>query len=403
VVPQPDKRLAVVAAGAGDRCDPAEPVAQPARYAPVLEDAPLTMAGTTGRVRRGATQSPRDDDRRWESFDASGPASSAIHWEDRHVVPAISLHEKGTGRTWHPRRELLGSDAFRAEFVAEVDAAGRANLRFGDDTFGMRPAADSEFRASYRVGNGPTGNVGAGALHHIVIDDGRVTAVRNPMPARGGVAPETIEHVRRIAPAAFRVNQRAVTPDDYAEVAGRQRQVQRAQATERWTGSWHTIFLSIDRTGGLPVDDAFEGELRDHLERYRMAGHDVEIDGPRFVWLELELRVCVLPAYYRGDVRRELLEVFGAGAQADGRLGIFHPDNFTFGQSVYLSRIYAAAQAVPGVRMVEALVFRRLGEQKSPAIDTGELTIDRLEVARLDNDPNFPDRGVIRLEMEGGQ
>ena len=37
----------------------------------------------------------------------------------------------------------------------------------------------------------------------------------------------------------------------------------------------------------------------------------------------------------------------------DGRRGLFHPDNFTFGQPVYLSRLYAAAHAVDGVDSVE--------------------------------------------------
>jgi hypothetical protein len=27
----------------------------------------------------------------------------------------------------------------------------------------------------------------------------------------------------------------------------------------------------------------------------------------------------------------------------------------------------------------------------------------RLEIARLDNDPNFSDRGTLRLELEGGR
>jgi hypothetical protein len=29
--------------------------------------------------------------------------------------------------------------------------------------------------------------------------------------------------------------------------------------------------------------------------------------------------------------------------------------------------------------------------------------LHRLEIARLDNDPNFPENGVLRLIMEGGK
>jgi len=31
------------------------------------------------------------------------------------------------------------------------------------------------------------------------------------------------------------------------------------------------------------------------------------------------------------------------------------------------------------------------------------MPLDRLEIARLDNDPNFPERGVLRLRLGGGK
>jgi len=37
------------------------------------------------------------------------------------------------------------------------------------------------------------------------------------------------------------------------------------------------------------------------------------------------------------------------------------------------------------------------------ALDDGFLKVGRLEIARLDNDPNFAERGVLRLTMEGGR
>jgi hypothetical protein len=179
--------------------------------------------------------------------------------------------------------------------------------------------------------------------------------------------------------------------------------VQRAAATARWTGSWSTVFLTVDRLGGLEVDENFEEEMRLYLERFRMAGHDVEIDGPRFVFLEVEMRVCVEPEYFRGDVKSVLLDVFSDRTYPDGRRGVFHPDNFTFGQPVYLSPLYAAAQAVEGVASVEITRLQRLRSESRQALDEGFLPVGPLEVARLDNDPNFPERGVFRLIVEGGK
>ena len=58
---------------------------------------------------------------------------------------------------------------------------------------------------------------------------------------------------------------------------------------------------------------------------------------------------------------RRLLEVFSNRVLPDGRRGVFHPDNFTFGQTVYLSPLYAAAQAVAGVDSVVITKFQRQG------------------------------------------
>jgi hypothetical protein len=180
-------------------------------------------------------------------------------------------------------------------------------------------------------------------------------------------------------------------------------QVQRAAATLRWAASWYTVFLTVDRIGGRAVDDTFEDELRQHLEPYRMAGHDLEIDGPRYVPLEIEMLVCVMPNYFRSDVLANLRSVFGSGTLADGSPGFFHPDNFSFGQGVYLSQLFAAAQKIAGVRHVDIIKFQRTSRPSQAALDEGVLEIGRLEIARLDNDPNFPDRGVLTFTMKGGR
>ena len=45
-----------------------------------------------------------------------------------------------------------------------------------------------------------------------------------------------------------------------------------------------------------------------------MAGHDLEIDTPQYVPLEIEIFVCVKPDYFRSDVEAALLDVFTSGA-----------------------------------------------------------------------------------------
>ncbi|MFI0408212.1 putative baseplate assembly protein [Actinomadura sp. 3N508] len=313
------------------------------------------------------------------------PAGRVTAAAPRRADPRIELTDGIV--TWHPRWDLLTGDAAAAVFAVESEHDGSTYLRFN------RPAPGTAFTARYRTGNGVSGNVGANALAHIATTPG-VQSVTNPMPAAGGHEPETADEVRRDAPNAYLVQERAVTPADWEDVATRHPGVQRATATWRWTGSWHTVFLTVDRVGGADVDAEFERELRAGLERYRLAGYDLEVDGARYVPLEVGLHVCVAEGHLRSAVRRELLEVLTA---------LFHPDRLTFAQPVFLSPIYAAAQAVAGVTSVDARVFRRRHSPEVSGLASGVLRMGRLEIARLDNDPNFPERGRLTLTLGGGR
>src|SRR5262249_6221414 len=185
--------------------------------------------------------------------DASAPAAGALAVDPALALPAIAL--TGDAAAWTPRYDLLASDRFAAEFVVETETDLPPELRFGDDVHGRRPAPGVELTAVYRVGTGAGGNVGREVLTRV--DGLPGVTVRNPLPASGGADSESLEHVRVTAPSAFRTQERAVTAADYAAVAERHPEVQRASAELRWTGSWYTVAVSVDRLGGAPVDDAF--------------------------------------------------------------------------------------------------------------------------------------------------
>lgn len=385
----------------GTPCDREPPVPIPPRFRPLLAEAPVTHRGSVLRTRmeNGVKRTER------VPFDDTAPAVAAMTWRVGDTLPAVRLtSQTGTSTaTWEARRDLLNSRPGDPHFVVETEDDGTARLRFGDDTHGMRPDAGTAFAATYRVGNGTGGNVGADSIAHAVTTEGRIVTVTNPLPATGGRAPETAAEVRRRVPQAFRTQERAVTPADYAEVTGRLPDVQRAAAGLRWTGSWHTVFVTVDRAGGAEVDDTYAATVTEHLERYRMAGHDVRVRAPVFVSLEIDLLVCVNCCHFAADVRAGLAETLGSARRRDGLRGLFHPDNFSFGQTVYLSPLYAAAREVPGVDSVQVTLFRRQGQADPKPLADGYMTLGALEIARLANDPNFPEHGVLRLDLRGGK
>jgi hypothetical protein len=146
--------------------------------------------------------------------------------------------------------------------------------------------------------------------------------------------------------------------------------------------------------GRTSLDPLFEAGVRAGLERSRLAGYDLRVRAPRFVPLELALDVCVARGHFRADVGQ---------AAADALRALFDAANFTFGQSVYLSRIYAAVERVEGVDSAVVSRFRRFGRTDNGELETGVLPLARWEIAQLDDDPSFPEHGTLVVRTLGGK
>ena len=436
-------------------CGPAETVTVTGLFRPVMKMKPLTFS---------------------EPLPPCGCASALTVQNPGRALPAVSLHGTVTtpqGETvtaWHPKPDLLESGPDDADLVVEMDNDGYSHLRFGDGSLGRMPEAGTTFQATYRVGNGPGGNVGAETISYLVFRETKEAGdlkPRNPLPATGGTAPETMAEVKLLAPDAFRdVLERAITGDDYASLAADNarrlkerpsfltaspdradahsplasrgsdsrtmvegkpapaplpwpqvrlppfRRLQGANGTLRWTGSWYEALVAVDPQGSEEADPELLADITAYLEPYRRMGHELEVKLARYVPLDLVLTVCVLPHYLRGHVEAALLDIFSNRILPDGRLGFFHPDNLTFGGGIYVSRIVAAAQAVQGVENMQVTRLGRL-DIAEPLLGAeaarhdlpshGVLALAPFEIAQLANDPNIPENGRLTLDMRGGR
>jgi hypothetical protein len=383
----------------------------PGRFRPRLSKAPLTFSQTLVTGAPAASLIDQDPRQALPWIRLLGPADPPIRTDD--VIarpdpgdPQINLYFQ----RWSARRDLLASQGQDPHFAVEVDDDGRAYLRFGDGELGMPPEAGAAFEATYRVGNGPGGNVGAETIVHLVLRRTKLSGVslrpRNPLPATGGQPPEPVAEVKLFAPGTFRAAlQRAITADDYAQIVMREfgAQVQRAAASLRWNGSRYVVWVAIDQRGSEERDQQLLDAIAQRLERYRRIGHDLVVEQARYVPLDVALKIVVRPHYLRGHVEAALLDRLSNRLLPDGSSGFFNPDNLTFGDGIYLSTLVAAAQAVTGVEAVEVLRLERRFDGPNGEIESGLLPLGPLEVARLDNDPSYPENGRLILTMEGGR
>jgi hypothetical protein len=244
-----------------------------------------------------------------------------------------------------------------------------------------------------------------------------------------------VSEVKLLAPYSFRsVLERAITPDDYAAIAQdnqRRREartqlaaldpsvcassfqkLQRAKGALRWTGSWYTVLVALDPAGSEDADSELVNEVTDFLAPFRRMGYDLLVAPAQYVPLSVGVRVCVLPSYLQAHVESAVLDLLSNRVLPNGQLGFFHPDNLSFGDGILLSKLVAIVQAVPGVQDVTVTELERFEASEPPAgtDEPGEelpagsvLQMGPLEIARLDNDPDFPENGRLVLEMRGGR
>jgi predicted phage baseplate assembly protein len=251
---------------------------------------------------------------------------------------------------WTSRRDLLLSDRFSRDFVAEIDNNGLAHLRFGDGEYGRRPAPGTGLRVSYRVGLGSGGNVSAGAIAHVVTRDKGITGVRNPLAATGGLDPETASRIRIDAPQAFRTQRRCVTEQDYIDRALLYTEVGSAVASRTWSPSTSlaTVTIHIARTDRNPVSLRYCERVRASLLPFAMIGDLLVVRPPDMLPMSLVVSVTTLPGYSFTIVKNQVYAAIDAEMSKT---------SYEFGQLAQSSRWLAIAAAVPGVDQVQVEVL----------------------------------------------
>ncbi|HEX5732123.1 MAG TPA: hypothetical protein VF131_04730 [Blastocatellia bacterium] len=342
-------------------------------------------------------------------------------------VNATSLLPLQPPRIWEWQRSLLDSRNFEDHFaldhgtwrriigfqrigevIEHLDYASGSGftIRFGDGEFGKIPGDGTVFQVRYRTGPGTRANLPADTIIHLTNPaneaeadlTGVLVAATNPLAVTSGVDSESAEAIKQLAPEAFRaITFRAVRPEDYAEIAERLPFVQRAGARFRWTGSWLSTFVTADPLGSFQLSPEQRTELTNLMDCVRQAGREVFVRNPRFVNIDLEIRICVEPFAYAGQVKGRVIETLLGRKGVRATKGFFHQDNFTFGTPLRRAALEAVIQDVPGVRGVEQMRIRARGITDWRAFDELTFPVRHDQIIRLANDPRFPERGSLRI------
>ena len=313
--------------------------------------------------------------------------------------------DEGTWRRITSYRRVDETGAVQ-EFDHFDYASGKGStVRFGNGEFGAAPSRGTQFRAIYRLGNGPRDNLAAGTEFQTIgfANATNITKITNPFGITDAVDPETPEHVQHSAPYAFRSERfNAVLEEDYAKAIEKLDWVERAGAKFRWTGSWATLFATPDPKSSYIITETEHTDLEHQLDRYRLAGREAYGMNPRYADLNLDICICVEPRAFRGDVEARVLDALFGHTGLRPTSGFFSSDNWKFGQALERPKLEAAIQAVPGVRAVERICFARNGWFTIKPFTDPTYFVGVDEIVRVSNDRNHPEQGLVTLNMEGG-
>lgn len=262
-------------------------------------------------------------------------------------------------------------------------------VRLADGTltrYGATPGQGATVRIrSYRTGGGRRGNVARGAIQFLRSSIPFVARIENRWPAAGGVDGETLEEAKVRGPLQLRTRNRAVTAEDYEQLA---REAAPEVARVRCVPAGGTAVspgeggsngsappVPADGTataGGVRVlvvpaaqgdvtgrlrfeqlvlsDEVLERITR-HLDERRVVGARLVVEPPYYQGITVVARVRARP-------RARITEVEQAATAALYRY--YHPilggpdgDGWPFGRPVHVGEVYAVLQGVEGVEYVE--------------------------------------------------
>lgn len=378
--------------------------------------APARLYGNVVRAGHGQSQ-------RGEQLGDGGPAQVVVldlfpitQESEPRAGSRMALAVRVDGQEWVEVEDFIDSEAADRHYRLSRSNAGQVSVHFGDGQRGAAPVAGARIAVRYRVGNGVAGQVAAERLTRFDASlrfpdpSQHIRRVRNPFAASGARDPESLEEARLMGPYRLRSQQRAVVADDYqatlaAGVRLDGRLVLPLQSRARFvdTGSWSSVFVSVDLPGRQPLAAtpglraAFEALLAER----KMAGRDVCVEDARYCPLHIALRIEVAGGHFARDVRNAVSSAL-AGPLPE-KQPFFAAGRFGFGQAVYLSDLYAAVMAVEGVAAVAVTRFKRLGDRYPDCEAVGAIAIDALQIARCDNDPAAPHNGVLQILTCGGK
>lgn len=196
-------------------------------------------------------------------------------------------------------------------YIETVTENKKMSVLFGDDTNGKIPPIGKTVTADYYTSDGAAGNVGIGSITEIIstipmigIPPEYVFKVTNDTAAGGGVDQEGLEILRKRIPRSIRTLNRAVTRQDYQDIAEMFNGVEKAAVSFQ---CGKTVDVYIAPTGGGPANQTLLDDVFDYFDDKRMITTKVRTLSAGQVQIYIEAAITALPNYNNSTVKSTAL------------------------------------------------------------------------------------------------
>ena len=306
---------------------------------------------------------------------SDGKPNQVMILRNKPVLPEPPLQlevDEGTGpQLWHEVPDFFGAGPDDPYYVLDR-ATGQ--ITFGDGKRGRIPVA-GQFNAiarQYRYGGGQVGNVGANTITDLTSPIADVDAVANSRPATGGADEESLSDTKLRAARQMKARNRAVTLEDFAELARETPGAQVARAAAYRTdssGVGHQIDVAIvpQSEAAKPVpSEATRRLVRCYLDERRLVTTQLRVSGPQYCDVDV-----VMEVFAQDDADLRSVKTAIAARLAD----YLHPlrgsidgKGWPFGYDMHYSEVLREIMAIAGVLRVDKLKFRKFEQE----LDEGE-------------------------------
>ena len=266
---------------------------------------------------------------------------------------------------WHEVPDFFGSGSRDRHYVVNHLSG---EISFGDGLRGLVPPAGiGNIRiARYRTGGGEFGNRPANTITQLKTTIPYVDKVTNVEPANGGADAEPLESLVRRAPRTLRHRGRAVTVEDYEDLAMlASPRVARAtcvplhdlasdpDAKDPRPGKISLIIVPRSKDAKPTPTMELIGRVQSYVDERRIATADLVIVGPEYVRVDVEAEIAVETLEGTSDVRHKVIETLSRFLHP--LTGGLSGEGWNFGRKPYDSDLYALIEAIPGVDHVRTL------------------------------------------------